>query len=88
VLFTAENLALLLVLWQQAQKEKEKTYEIERTTRSTTGGIEACLSKALEALRKSSQATQTCREGHGEQKVSISFQQARKELKGTKEESA
>jgi hypothetical protein len=49
---------------------------------------EACLSKALEALRKSSQATQTCREGHGEQKVSISFQQARKELKGTKEESA
>jgi hypothetical protein len=29
VLFTAENLALLLVLWQQAQKEKEETYEVE-----------------------------------------------------------
>ena len=37
--FTAENLALLLVLWQQAEKEKEEAYEVEQTTRSTTGGI-------------------------------------------------
>ena len=39
ILFAAENLALLLALWQQAQKEEEETYEVERTTRSTTGGI-------------------------------------------------
>ena len=54
MLFTAENLALLLALWQQAQKEEEETYEVERTTRSTTGGIPKAtdLKRAFQKLWK------------------------------------
>jgi hypothetical protein len=39
VRFTAEYLALLLVLWQQVEKEKKEAHEMKQTTRTALWGF-------------------------------------------------